>query len=317
MQRKLKTMQLLFVVCIAASVVSIAFPLPTPAQSQTASAPKTEAAPQSFEVASIKPSEAQAGLMSVRNSPGGMYSASGITAKALIQQAYDVQDYQISGGPSWLASDRYNINAKAETPNINREQMRNLLRSLLAERFNLKLNRETKELPIYVLLVGKKGHKLRASEVQPAAGDPGTAARSAGGAGSGGGNVQGVISGAAVGGGGGLVVAGSGVVIGAGGTNTGSSVRMGPQMSVKGAPISTLVSMLSRTLGRPVMDQTDLKGNFDFTLEYVPEGAQNSGETSGPSIFTALQEQLGLRLESQKGPVDVLVIERIDKPSKN
>jgi uncharacterized protein (TIGR03435 family) len=270
-------------------------------------------------------------------SPGGRYTASGVTVKMLIQQAYDLKDYQISGGPSWISTERYDIVAKAETPNITREQLRVLLQSLLAERFNLKIRRETKQLPIYALVVAKNGPKLNKSETQPGAGadaklpdlskvgDPGTApVIKMGGAGGGGVTASG--GGAGVGGASGAVM-----VMSAGSGGKGASMmRMGPgQLSAQGAPISTLVMLLSQQLGRPVMDKTGLEGNFDFNLQYSPDETQRGlgvggldrpdmappADASGPSIFTALQDQLGLKLESQKGPVEILVIEHIERPS--
>ncbi len=107
---------------------------------------------------------------------------------------------------------------------------------------------------------------------------------------------------------------------------------MGPgQVHAQGATLSTLVMLLSQSLGRPVIDKTGLTGNYDFDLEFTPDETQRGmgpgggdkgeilppGDPSGPSVFTALQEQLGLKLESQKGPVDILVIESVDKPSGN
>lgn len=319
MQRKanLVKMVLLTGIGIAAlcSGFAIAPPRSASSQAQVAAPTKSEpAAPQSFEVASIKLSQSQTGGMS-SNDAGGRFAARGMTTKMLIQQAYDIQDYQLSGAPAWVSSERYDIQAKAESPNVSREQMRIMLQSLLAERFNLKIHRETKILPIYALLVTKNGPKLKPSELpnrstsdaappKSAAGDP--VVRSGG---------------AATGGGAG----GGARVSGAGGATAGSGASGGTaMMSGSGATVSSLASGLSRSLGRPVIDQTNLEGRFDYKLEYSPgvgsaggdPGLQASGD-SGPSIFAALQEQLGLRLESQKGPVEIIVIDSIEKPSGN
>ncbi len=306
-------------------------------------------APTSFEVASIKPSEAQPGLIRMGFAPGGRYTASGVTVKMLIQQAYDLRDYQISGGPGWISSERYDIVATAGVPNVTREQMRVLLQSLLAERFNLKVRRESKELPIYALVVGKNGPKLHKSEIQPGSGGNATppdpskpldagAAPALKPAGAGDGKPVivsgGAGAGGAVAGGGAGVSTSIGVVTrdGAAGKPGGGWMRMGPgQVHAQGATLSTLVMLLSQSLGRPVVDKTGLTGNFDFDLEFTPDETQRGmgpgggdkgeilppGDPSGPSVFTALQEQLGLKLESQKGPVETLVIENVDKPSGN
>ncbi len=322
-------------------VVSLMGIQPGKAQSPSQSdGKKTDAAtPQSFEVASIKPSAPQptmffrtgTGMM-----PGGRYTASGITVKMLIQMAYDLRDYQISGGPSWISTDRFDIVAKAETPNVSREQGRILLQSLLAERFNLKIRRETNELAIYALVVGKDGPKLHKSEVKPGSGtsaqQPGPAKPGDAGPapvvkmGGAGGSLPAVTAGGGPTGGG---AAGTvAVMTTAGGGN--GMMRMGPgQLNAQGASISTLVLFLSQTLGRPVIDKTGLEGNYDFNLQVTPDESQRGlgigggdrpdmmppGDFSGPSIFTAVQEQLGLKLESQKGPVPMLVIEHVEKPS--
>lgn len=277
------------------------------AQSQAGvAAPQTQAtAPESFEVASIKPSAPDSRMMRMMgtSSSDGRYTASNVTVKMLIQQAYDLKDYQISGGPTWLTSDRYDIVAKAETPNIDHERLKVLLQSLLAERFKIQVHRETKELPIYALVVGKNGPKLHESEVKPST--PG----GAGGASAGGGTA-GILSAA-------IPRGGSG----------------GGKFSFQMAPISTLVSMLSQQLGRVVLDKTGLTGKYDITLEYALDETQRGmmfggmappatdsplpADTSRPSIFTAVQEQLGLKLEATKGPVETLVIDHLEKPSGN
>ncbi len=306
-----------FVTVLAVMIIllGLASPLPGQTQSQAvAASPQAEAAgPQSFEVASIKPSAEDGRRVMVGISPGGRYTATGVSVKFLIQQAYDIRDFQISGGPGWLSSERYDIVAKAETPDLNRDKIRVLLQSLLAERFNLKVHRETKELPIYALVVVKGGHKLHKSEIQtdpigsppPEAsqrGEPGVSAHAAGGRPSPG------PKGARI------------------------SFRRG-QVDAQMAPLSELVSLLASQLGRTVVDKTGLEGKYDFRLEWTPdeslrgagpfgegpshEAATPAADASAPSIFTALQEQLGLRLEPQKGPVEILVIDHIDKASAN
>jgi uncharacterized protein (TIGR03435 family) len=231
--------------------------------------------------------------------PGGGFRASGMTVKMLLTQAYDVREFQVSGGPSWINTERYDITAKSEhsdeaqsLPDDPRkmtdeqrktvsDQMRERLRALLAERFQLTIHRETKEQSVYALVVGKGGSKLKESETKE-------------------------------------------------GTGPRGMMRMGrAQLSGQGVPLQMLTQSLSSQLGRPVIDRTGLKGNFDFKLEWTPDPGQPAAmpangpdappppDPNGPSIFTALQEQLGLRLESQKGPVEMLVIDKVEKPSEN
>jgi len=250
---------------------------PAQAQSQAA-AP----APQSFEVASIKPSAPDGVVISrTQATAGGRFTATG-TVKYLIQYAYGVQDFQITGVPGWLASERYDIVAKAET-SANADQIKLMLQSLLAERFRLMLHRETRQLPVYALVVGKNGSKLHESSTKDI-----------------------------------------------GPKGPGWSMGRG-QLSARMSPISVLTALLSQQLGRTVLDKTGLKGAYDFKLEWTPdEGPRGMGlpaddpkgeppsvAAPGPSIFTALQEQLGLTLKSEKGPVQVLVVDHVERPTEN
>jgi len=257
--------------------------------------------PLTFEVASIKPSGTDDHRFMIQIQPGGGLRASGTTVKMLLTQAYDVRDFQISGGPGWISTERYDIMAKAGDAAISSnpddprkmtdeqrrtvgEQMRERLRALLAERFQLTLHRETKEQSVYALVVAKGGPKLQQSEAKE-------------------------------------------------GTGSKGMMRMGRgEFSGQGVALQMLTQSLSSQLGRPVIDQTGLKGNFDFKLEWTPDPGQSGGpfgggppgadtppppDPNGPSIFTAVQEQLGLRLESQKGPVEMLIIDKVEKPSEN
>lgn len=258
--------------------------------------------PLTFEVASIKPSGADFHRVMIQIQPGGGLRTSGTTLKMLLSQAYDVREFQISGGPGWINTERYDIMAKAEDAAVSDnaddlrkmtdeqrrtvgEQMRERLRALLAERFQLTIHRETKEQSVYALVVAKGGPKLQQSEAKE-------------------------------------------------GTGPRGMMRMGRgEFSGQGVALQMLTQSLSSQLGRPVIDQTGLKGNFDFKLEWTPDPGQSGGgpfggapppgadappppDPNGPSVFTAVQEQLGLRLESQKGPVEMLVIDRVEKPSE-
>ena len=267
---------------------------------QTASVPLP-----SFEVASIKPNRSGELRISIGFQPG-RFTTTGTTVKQLIALAYDVRDIQVSGGPSWIDSERYDIEAKEpdsvveELPKLpsdqRGEQLHLLVQSLLADRFKLKLRHESKELPVYALVIAKNGPKLQESK-------PGDTYPNG--------------------------------MKGPDGRGQAGMMRTGPgELTGQGLPTESLARLLSQQLGRTVLDQTGLKGNYDFTLKWTPDqssaavpvgpdagktGADTapSPESSGPSIFAAIQEQLGLKLESRKGPVDNLVIDHVERPSEN
>jgi uncharacterized protein (TIGR03435 family) len=226
--------------------------------------------PEKFEVASIKPSPPDSGT-ETRRYPGGRFTASGVTLKALIQRAWNVKSFQVTGGPAWVNSERYDVNAKAALEgNISGAQLMPMIQALLIERFHLKIHRETRELPIYSLVVWKSGPKLQ----------PTTAA-----AGPTWSKTPGVL--------------------------TGQKISMD----------MFATDLLEAELDRVVTDHTGIKGEFDVKLTWTPVDVNdpNSASTApaGPSLFTAIQEQLGLKLESTRGPVEVLVIESAEKPSEN
>ncbi len=302
-------------VAMAAMVCGSAFPVPMRAQSPAgaAAANNEVQAAKSFEVASIKPSAEDGRRVMIGISPGGRFTARGVNIKFLIQQAYGIKDFQIIGAPGWLTSERYDVIAKAETPDFNREKLEPLLQSLLAERCNLKFHRETRELPIYYLVVGKYEPKLQRSEIgiEGPRGDPPSKA--------------------------GQAAEPPGSPQAAAGTEPrkkASSVRVGRgQIDGQMTTLSDLASLLAQQLGRPVIDKTGIAGLYDIKLEWTPDetmrgiglpGGETPGQessapidTSGPSIFAALQEQLGLKLESHKGPVEIIVLDHIERPSEN
>jgi uncharacterized protein (TIGR03435 family) len=237
-------------------------------------------AQQAFEVATIKPNSTGDRRIMIRMAPGGRFTATGVTLRQLIAQAYNVRDFQITGGPGWVSGERYDINAKGPEGMPDRvppEVVRPMLRALIEERFQLKTHQESKEMPVYALVAGKGGPKMT-----PAAAE-----------------------------------------------SQGPMMRMGRgQLSGKKIPMVMLAQQLAMQLGRNVVDKTGLKGDFDFTLEWTPEPGQGPGgpppgeplpaaDSSGPTIFTAVQEQLGLKLDSDKGPVDIIVIDSVAKPSEN
>jgi uncharacterized protein (TIGR03435 family) len=244
-------------------------------------------APESgFEVASIKPSDPAATGSQVDVSPGGVFTAKNITLKDLVQLAYELRDSELSGGPGWLDTQRYDIVAKGNVAGVSDDEMRKLtaerrdavkarfllqVQMLLAERFQLKVHRETKELPVYALSVAKNGPKMKTAGDDDATHNLSMRRGAAGNA-----------------------------------EITGTSV-----------PLANLARTLSDVVGRSVRDKTGLKGNYDFKMTFTPDVGLQGAAGDGPSIFTALQEQLGLRLESEKGPVEVLVVDSAQKASEN
>jgi uncharacterized protein (TIGR03435 family) len=239
-------------------------------------------APAEFEVASVRPNNSGSGSSSSR-SRNGRYESTNEAILQLVRSAFEVREYQIIG-PEWLKVDRYDIRAKAPD-GVPDNQIPSMLQSLLADRFKMKFHRETRELPILALLVAKDGPKLiPATEADFAAPDSGTAPRAS---------------------------LGSTAASGAGGSA--SEVASGARLSTMHS-IGTLASFagsLSRNVDRPVIDMTGLTGAYNIRLAFKPQSAPP--EDQGPSIFTALVEQLGLRLEAREGPVEVIVIDSIEK----
>ena len=235
---------------------------------------------QTFEVVSVKPSSPIARGMSVQTSQG-RFVARGATLGFLIQYAYRLKPAQISGGPDWLNTDRFDIEARAdrEANKDNDDALILMLRSALEDRFKLKSHHETKEQPIFLLTVAKSGSKLKPSTNLP--------------------QTQ--------------------TLSGRGAASVASNLHT---MSSRGATLANLAAQLSQILGRIVIDQTGLTGTFDIQLAWsdqagaTPPGAGDPA-LDGPSLFSALQEQLGLRLESSRGPVETLVIDSAEKPSDN
>jgi uncharacterized protein (TIGR03435 family) len=275
-------------VLLAASLLTI------PSFAQTSATPPTPplpvtaapiaAAPPVFEAATVKLNKSgSSGSQS--NWDRGHYIATNIALKNLMNySAYGIPEPRILGGPKWLDSERFDIEAKVDSSaadqmrTLSREQRKlqtqAMFQQLLADRFKLSVHWETRELPVYALTVAKSGSKLQAST------KPGS------------------------------------------GTSSGHGLFTADGMTL--AEISqSLTQELATELGRVVIDKTGIAGRYDVTLKWTPNAdgaaADNGTEdnSSGPSIFTALQEQLGLKLESTKGPVQVLVIDHIEMPSEN
>jgi uncharacterized protein (TIGR03435 family) len=303
---------------VARSIVLVALGTAVIAIPMFSQAP-VEANPQ-FEVASIKVHPPPFTQITITNQ-NGRFLATGFSLRMLVGRGYGVPELRVFGGPAWVESERYDIEAKAPAGG-GPQSLPPMIKALLEERFQLKAHKETRDLPVYELVVARGGSKLKLSEDQnptpPAPPPPGGDARGRGDALRGGptglrgtpppvGQCQpGPVPPGFFGGGRGCL--------------QGSAI-----------PLTTLTNSLQNQLGRPVIDKTGLTGRFDIKLEWMPGGEQAPGpfgpnpdapppppaDLSGPSIFTALQEQLGLRLESTKGAVEVVVIDSAEKPSEN
>jgi uncharacterized protein (TIGR03435 family) len=255
-------------------------------QTQAQVSPPPASSAPTFDVASIKPDREGNHTRVSFNSNSLL--ATGMTLKALVELAYNVNDSQLFGGPDWGNSAKYEVQAKIDDTTAaalkslsteeKQQQRRLMVQALLAERFKLKISQSSKELSIYVLSPVKKGPLFSQSSL------PGNAT--------------------------------SGITSSSG------------QTKFSGISLAIFADWLSGQVGRKVIDQTGLQGKFDFTLQWSQEKqtpltdsnqgpAALSSDSSGPSIFTALQEQLGLKLESSKGPVQVLIIESAEKPTEN
>ena len=274
------------------------------------------AATPKFEVASIKPCEPGHGPVGFGITPG-MLKVRCLTVKALIGTAYVTNAEPgsgtiflreaVTGGPTWLSSDAYDIEAKAQGNPSGTVMAGPMLRALLEDRFKLKLHHETKEIPVYELNVAKSGSKLRPlPEGSCTPFDPFTI------------EPQGLTQDEAR-------TAAAQRCDWALGANTRG------QMNIRAATLNQIAARLSHMLAidRPVVNRTGIAGIFDLHLEFTPgenapngvfrdDSAEPTPETSaGPSIFTALQEQLGLKLEPARGPGEFLVIDHVERPSEN
>lgn len=245
-----------------------------------------------FEVASIRQSTTEVGGGGINSQPGGRFTANGVTLRRLIFSAYNMPMARILEGPEWINRIRFDVNARAEG-NVTPEQLRQLQQTLLRDRFNLVVRRETRELPVYALQLARADRRL-GPQLKPAAVNcadahvraaapeyvPGTQRPSCG------------------------------------QRTTPTSWRGG------GVPLIRLIESLAQTTGRPVVDRTRLTGTFDLELEWAATvtadpSAQPAEPSKGPSLFTAIREQLGLTLDAAAAPVDVLVVESATLPTDN
>jgi uncharacterized protein (TIGR03435 family) len=305
------------VTLVAATAVGVlVFGAPNLPGLRAAQTPAPNAAAPAFDVASIKQNKTGDGRSFLGNPPGGRFSATNMPLRALIAFAYGtpqpLPNFRIIGGPSWIDSDRFDINAKASTefqPGTNgpSPQLFLMLKALLAERFKLVAHNESRELPVYDLVMARSdarlGPQLHKSDVDCAA----------------------------------LFATRRGGGPPPPPPQPGERMQCGmfasPASVVGGAvSMAQFATLLSRIVNRTVVEKTGLTGNFDINLTFTPEqparapgpGADQpirvNGvdiDPNGPSLFTALQEQLGLKLDSQKGPVDVVVIDSVEHPTED
>ncbi|HEX8924419.1 MAG TPA: M56 family metallopeptidase, partial [Terriglobales bacterium] len=289
-------------------------------QSSTDQARMETSAPEipKYEVATVKPSTEQDGRIRMMMTPDGA-EFNGVQVQMLLQQAFGVERDRIDGAPDWVRSRRFDIAAKVapeDAPKLDKlkiEQRRAMLLPLLEERFGLKYHHETRELSMYSMVVAKGGPKLKVSTAPPPP-PPGAPDAPRGPAAPGGPGTAAELSRERPGGPG--------------------MMRMSPGgIEAQGGGMQFLAHALSALVGRSVVDKTGLTGNYDYTLKWTPDEstmprigpagggpppqADASVDPNGPTLFTALEEQLGLKLQSEKGKVDVIVIDHIDLPTEN
>jgi uncharacterized protein (TIGR03435 family) len=283
---------------VLASVSAAPSRAQSPSQNSTTASPEFE-----YEVATIKPNKSGSGSINI-NTPADAFVVTNFPLSRLLQIAFGVPDSQISGAPDWTNSESYDIDAKMDSATADtlkklsaddrRLARQRMLQALLISRFKLVFHRDSKELPVYWLSIAKNGPKIH--EAKPGDTYP-----------------NGIP---AVGGRG-----GTGVMMMSGGIGT-------LTVTAQAVPIGNLLRTLATAVGRPVLDKTTLTGLYDFTLTYAPDPGQLQGLSGGapgsqpsdpesPSVFTAVQEQLGLKLDSGKGPVEIFVVDHLERPSGN
>jgi len=260
-----------------------------------------------FEVASVRPGGTPGSSPLVSVLPGGRVSAPNATLRELVRSAYGVDDDRILGGPDWIAGARFAVEARAGRTDASPSQLQAMLAALLAERFGLQVHRERRELPVFVLTLarsdGRLGPALRPSGVAcepitpppgvppPPPPPPGDSLRRP------------------------LVPANAGLRC--------PTMFFPGWIAGRAITMAQLALRLGPYAGRPVIDRTNLDGEFDLDLAYTPErppvfnGAPLPPTADGESLFTAVREQLGLALEADRAPLDVIVIDGAERPSEN
>jgi len=266
--------------------------------------PQPQTQKPAFEVASVKPNGSGDVRARMEIQPGGRFTATNVSLRMLITNAYQLFNYQIAKGPDWVEKDRWDVAAKAEEGTVRTSVARYpgapsetqvLLQALIEDRYKLKAHKETRNLPVYNLVVSKGGVKMKLSDNQT----PPAPQENA--------EVPHPYWGGAI---------------------PHGNVMLGPSnIHATGITAAALAQSLSLALGRQVLNRTMQKGLYDISLEWTPDISQPMDiydptqpfprYPNAPSIYTAIEEQLGLRLVSAKGAVEVLVIDSVQKPTVN
>ncbi len=235
-----------------------------------------------FEVATIKPSD-PAKPEQIITLRGDYVITTNTTVHDLINLAYWIHPKQLSGGPAWVESEKFDMTGKPDAPGQpNVDQMKTMIQKLLTDRFQLKFHYEKRDLSVYAITVAKTGAKITNSDADPK---------------------------------------------GLPGWSFGRS-KSGTVFTFRNSPMSQVTALLQNSMDRPVVDQSGLSGRYDFTVTFTPDAAQaariggppapaGDNPDAAPDLFAAFQQQLGLKLESTKAPVDVMVIDKVEKPSEN
>jgi len=268
--------------------------LPSPVRAQTSASPV-------FEVASVKANTSDDRRVTMQTQPGGRYTATNVTVRDVVREAYRLLPFQLTGEPDWMSRDRFDIVAKADgdvevpfatDPLAGPSPLQMMLRALLADRFKFVAHEDTRDLPIYALTIAKADGRL-GSGLRPSTTECATGGRA--------------------------------------GTATAPpqapdcGLFIGPaKVTGRRIALSQLAGGLAGIAQRTVIDRTGLSGRFDFDLTYTPDQISPEGakvvaaglaDANGPSLFTAIQEQLGLKLEAARGPVKILVVDRVEHPT--
>jgi uncharacterized protein (TIGR03435 family) len=260
-----------------APILLLGFASSLPGQSGPSATQEVQRAP-AYAVVSIRPHKETSNGSSWGSPTANGYEARNYSVRGLIAQAYEINSsYQLVGSPTWASEEPFDLEARLDDDAIaayrklsdreRKEQAAPMLRSMLADRFKLKVHHETRELPVYALVQAKSGFKLKQAQGAE--------------------NLYGMS------------------------TNWGL-------ISVRGGPIGArFIVGLSNFVGRIVIDKTGLTGYYDITLKWTPDGSQTSDPNAPPDLFTALEEQLGLKLVPTKAPVEVLVVDHVERPTEN
>ena len=231
---------------------------------------QTRVVPQTFDVVSIKPNVTGSVVHRATTLPGGVFTATNVSLESLMSRAFGVVEAQIEGGPRWIGSDEYDVEARANTSaEMSSEEVRPALQAMLADRFGLKVHRESRQGQIYSLTIAKGGPKMKEHT-------------------------------------------------GEGRTGIGASVG-GGKIEIRGTNtrMARLAEYLSSQMGRPVVDHTGLSGEYDFFVAWASDDSASNDTNGGVSVFAALQEQLGLKVEAAKGPIETIVVDSATKASAN